>query len=83
MTAGAQSLRLSAIHHFHANRVRRPAIFGSGVPKKRNELETVGDFHHGRASRLRRPAIFVTAAALEPETVGNFQHGHIMGMQAA
>ena len=67
------------LHHFHANRVRRPAIFVSGVRKKCKEPETVGKLHHFHANRVRRPAIFgsgVPEKCSEPEAVGDFHHGH-------
>ena len=31
-------------YHGHASRLKRPAIFGSGVPKKNSEPEAVGNF---------------------------------------
>ena len=36
------------LHHGGANRLRRPAIFASGVHKKCSKPETVGNFYLGR-----------------------------------
>ena len=48
---------VGSFHHGGANRLRRPAIFVSGVDKKRRQPETVVGIHHVAANRLRRRGV--------------------------